>query len=312
MKKSLLFLGWLLLAPLFLQAQVIATADPVIVWEVRGDATYTKEGQDISQPLSGAAEVEQTTTVTIGSGGYATLLYKGKKYTLDNEGEFNIAEMIEKDPPSEEDAGGFWGEMGRMAFASSKGGGGGDTSGGGRTSGGWGKKDQLIPVFPLQGMIVPQEATFNWVSGKSNKPYYCQLVEKGEEIPLLAAEVADTSFVVDLAALNLEEGKTYVWQISQKANMKKAKSQEITIQSAEVLRGTLEKLNKTEAFRNADELEQMIRIAQAFEEGGYNNQANKIYQKALEASNGNTVISRLYGVFLEKQGLGALAAKYFQ
>lgn len=175
---------------------------------------------------------------------------------------------------------------------------------------------------PVMGNIIPFPAQFEWFSAGDSILYDFQIVDFQTDGLIFKALLRDTSILVHLEQLAVEPGRKYYWVVQQKRlgemtigfpladdpYMRSPKVEFIisNLQLSDLAKG----LEASEEYRNAEEIDRLLMLAQTLEDANYPSWANRVLLEGLDLEPENPLLRKVYAAFLIRQGLWEAAQRY--
>ncbi|MCB9283503.1 MAG: hypothetical protein H6563_05460 [Lewinellaceae bacterium] len=174
---------------------------------------------------------------------------------------------------------------------------------------------------PVMGNLIPQSMAFEWFSAGDSILYDFQIIDYQTDGLIFKALLRDTSLVVNLQQLAVEPGRKYYWVVWQKRlgettlgfpladdPYRRSPKMEFVVSGMQVQDLAMD-LKATDEYKNADETDRSLMLAQVLEEANYPAQANQVLLGALEKEPGDPLIRKVYAAFLIRQGLWEAAQR---
>jgi hypothetical protein len=176
---------------------------------------------------------------------------------------------------------------------------------------------------PVEDYLLSTNTIFKWLSFEENGEKtneYIFLIYAGKNI-LYQEVVKDTVLKLDLAKLNVEANKTYLWSVSPKQDLSNIKKQMLSNESN---LGKVHVLDSKKANAIQDTANmvlkngqitaiQAVMLANYYEQHNINHLAMEMYQKAITLASGVEMYQKMHAEFLCKPqvGLNHIASKLY-
>ncbi len=183
--------------------------------------------------------------------------------------------------------------------------------------------EKVYLANPAEDYLLSTNATFKWFSFEENGekvPEYIFLIYSGKNI-LYQEIVKDTIFKLDLAKLNVESGKMYLWSVSPKQDLANIKKQTLANES------NLAKIHVMDSKKAAAVQDtanmvlkngqltaiQAVILANYYEQHNVNYLAMEMYAKAVSLAPGVEMYQKMHAEFLCKHqvGLNYIASRLY-
>lgn len=183
--------------------------------------------------------------------------------------------------------------------------------------------EKVYLANPAEDYLLSTNTTFKWFSFEENGgkvSEYIFLIYAGKNV-LYQEVVKDTILKLDLAKLNVEAGKVYLWAVAPKQDLENIKKQTLTNES------NLAKIQVIESKKAAavqDTVNMVLKngqltaiqaviLANYYEQYNINHLAMEMYQKAVQLAPGVEMYQKMHAEFLCKPqvGLNYIASRLY-
>lgn len=176
---------------------------------------------------------------------------------------------------------------------------------------GWGtKQDNIVPIFPYEGLVTPARTDFSWSPFPDAGHYEFKLVDASAGQPIHQENTADTTISIDLEALGITPGANYQWTVTPARDPSKASTVAgFTGGTAAKAVENLDRVAELEDYRSGGPVTRLLMEAIALEADKWYYLAYEKYREGLKEHPDNLLLRRSYATFLYRQGLKPLAIK---
>ncbi len=286
-----------------------------IVLDIEGSAEYLGEGSTDAQDVVSGMILPESGILTLGKKSQMKLSWKSQAVVLSKKGTYSLknealklADASLNAPVLDE----FLVELGAASgFGEPSGDGGNDSSSAKKEN--KGTLQEINIIMPIRGIVPMDLITFSWAGLSSDAGFRLNVYKNADQPAIFSALTMKNSFTLDVSQLSLIEGAEYSWQVENVSDSTiKSEASSITFgekdQDLEVIRGML----SDREYSYSDPWLKILREAHALQKENLIYATNEKYKQGLKEFNDNITIKKMYAMFLNNNGLEALADQVFE